>query len=212
MKTSKIMAAPVLIICASVALSGCGGEDKEAKAKPSSSPSASATVNDGNDSQWATPKQTPSPQTGSESAGPPVTSVPSKGSFGNNPQAPDEDPAPTKTLSGGEQAQAEAKKEAVTVMGLYARPDESASGWRKDIRSRLTVQANRDFQDFDPSYLEVTGVKKDSARVDGESNAQRMTVVVTATPKDQDFKVAMVHMPDGSWRADGIEPATLGQH
>lgn len=210
MKTRAAMTGLVLII--GLGVTGCGGEEKETKAKPSSTPSASATVNDGNDSQWATPKQTPSPEPGSESAGPAVTAVPSKGSFGNNPQAPDQDPAPTKTLSGGEQAQAEAKKEAVTVMGLYARPDESASGWRKDIRSHLTEQANRDFQDFDPSYLEVTGVKKDSARIEGDPNAQRVNVVVTATPKDQNFKVAMVHMPDGSWRADGIEPATLGQH
>lgn len=133
MKTRAAMTGLVLII--GLGVTGCGGEEKETKAKPSSTPSASATVNDGNDSQWATPKQTPSPEPGSESAGPAVTAVPSKGSFGNNPQAPDQDPAPTKTLSGGEQAQAEAKKEAVTVMGLYARPDESASGWRKDIRS-----------------------------------------------------------------------------
>lgn len=191
MITRKYLSAPLLLACAGLALAGCSSNEEAKNDTPASS----------------------SPSTSASSAAP-VTKTPSKGSFGNEPQAPEGggDSSASSSLSWDEDAQEQAEDTAVEIMRLYARPDVSAQAWRQEISVYLTDSAKDDYESFDPSYLDVAGVKDGSQKLDSEANAQRVTVDVTVTPGDQVFKIGLVHMPDSSWKADSIQPAHLGQH
>lgn len=143
---------------------------------------------------------------------PAVTASPSKGSYGNNPQAPsDESAEPYPSMTWDASAAEEAKSTATKVMGLFARPNVESTVWHRDIEPYLTDGAKADHASFDPSYLDVTGVSKDGAKVDAGASTQRATVQVPMRPKGEVYKVELVRMPDGSWAVDGITPGDLGQ-
>lgn len=144
---------------------------------------------------------------------PAVTASPSKGSYGNNPQAPsDETAAPYPSMTWDASAAEEAKSTATKVMELFARPDVESTAWHKDIDPYLTDGAKADHASFDPSYLEITGVSKEGAKVDPGASPQRARVQVSMRPNGEVYKVDLVRMPDGTWAVDGITPGDLGQH
>ena len=191
MKTSKIMTAPGLIVCAGLILTGCGAGVEE-----SSTPTTDTSSSSPSESQA------------------PVTSTPSKGSFGNVPQAPNDDAGASgfSAPAWDDTAAQQAKDRAVEVMGFYARPGVSAEQWRSDIDPYLTDQATDDYASFEPKYLEVSSVENGSERIVGSANGQRVTVAVTAMPGKKVFNVELARIPDGGWLVDAITPADLGQH
>lgn len=161
----------------------------------------------------ATTAESSAGPTASATPEPAVTASPSKGSYGNNPQAPsDETAVPYPSMTWDASAAGEAKSTATKVMRLFARPDVESTTWHKDIDPYLTDGAKADHESFDPSYLEVTGVSKEGTKLDSGASAQRARVQVPMRPTGEVYKVDLVRMPNGTWAVDGITPGDLGQH